>query len=148
MIEVSSTEIFASDTNNGSLNESIEIKIDIVKPIPASIPTPIICIQVLPSGNDAIPNLVHSHDVSNMPIGLPKNKPKNIPNPKGAVNPCTISGCQVILVLANANSGIIKKFTGFIKACSNLSKGDSTAVSFVGSVIATITPAIVACMPE
>ena len=77
-----------------------------------------------------------------------KNKPKNIPNPKGAVNPCTISGCQVILVLANANSGIIKKFTGFIKACSNLSKGDSTAVSFVGSVIATITPAIVACMPE
>src|SRR5690606_11566796 len=134
----------ASATYIGLAKESIPMNMDIVNPIPASKPTPNICIQLAPRGSELIFNLLHKYEVTSIPIGLPTNNPNPIPKPKLFVSPLIILDSSVILVLANANRGIIEKLTGFTKACSNLSKGDSTAVSLVGIVIATKTPAIVA----
>lgn len=121
---------------------------DMVNPIPARSPTPRIWRQVLPSGKELNFNFVQIYDVNRIPTGFPISSPKVIPKPNGAVNPASISFSSVILVLAKAKSGIMIKLTGFTKACSKRSKGDSTSVSFVGMVIATNTPAMVAWIPE
>ncbi|MNT75369.1 hypothetical protein D3C72_2142600 [compost metagenome] len=102
----------------------------------------------LPSGRLLIPSLEQTKVMIKIPNGLPSSKPRLIPSPIGATNPVSISLSMLILVLANANKGIIKKLTGLTSACSRRSKGDSRSVSLVGMVMATITPAIVACIPE
>lgn len=137
-------ESFASDTCNGSPNDKIAMNMDMVKPIPANNPTPIICLHVLPSGKLLSFNLVQMKEVKRMPTGFPNNKPRLIPSPREFVNPLNISFSKVIFVLANAKSGIIKRLTGLVSACSKRSNGDSTSVSFVGIHIATSTPAMVA----
>src|SRR5690606_35028751 len=141
-------ESLASETCSGSLKDRIAIKMDMVKPIPASSPTPIICFQLLPSGNELSLAFVHNKEVNKIPIGLPTNKPNDIPRPMPEVKPPNISFSKVILVFAKAKSGMIRKFTGLGNACSRRSNGDSIAVSLVGMVIATKTPAIVAWIPE
>lgn len=142
--EVIKIESFASAICCGLSKDKIAMNMDIVKPIPANKPTPAICHQLLPSGKALSFKRVQIKDVIKIPIGFPSNSPKVIPSPNEEVNPPIISDSKVILVLAKANMGIMIKLTGFVKACSKRSNGDSIAVSFVGMVIATNTPAIVA----
>ena len=119
-----------------------------VKPMPASIPTPNICFQLAPDGNLARFILTANQENSVTPIVFPKKSPKIIPKPNGEVKPSIISFWKVMLVFAKAKIGIIKKLTGTVKKCSNFSNGDGSAVSLVGMVNANKTPAIVACIPE
>src|ERR1700712_3604485 len=73
--EPSSAEIFAMSIVDASLNASVAINIDMVKPIPASRPAPVICRQEVLAGK--VPHLsltVIKHAV-NIPRGLPISKP-------------------------------------------------------------------------
>src|SRR5690606_41176485 len=102
----------ASEIFVGSSNESIAINIDIVNPIPAKKPTPKICPHDEPSGKELILNLVQIYDTNNIPTGFPRSKPNAIPKLRSDIKPETIVDSNVIFVFANANNGIIIKFTG------------------------------------
>ena len=121
------------------------MKIDIVNPIPAKKPTPIICCQLLFSGSLLIFNFIDKNENKLIPKTLPKNNPKIIPKPKVDVKAEEIPELMKILVFANAKMGIIKKLTGKCSFDSNFSKDEISVFEiFVGMVNANKTPAIVA----
>ncbi len=62
-----------------------EMNIDIVKPIPPSIPTPAICFQCDFSGKLLQFNFTVNHDNSAMPIGFPRISPRMMPVPNPLV---------------------------------------------------------------
>jgi len=111
---------------------------DIVKPIPPKSPMPHNCLKLVLDGSEAMPNLIAIKEKKKIPSGLPRVSPSITPGVM--VDPTTelkLSG-KIIAVLANANSGIMIKFTGLNKICSNLAK------FFNGIQKETITPEIVA----
>lgn len=127
------------------LKDNKAMKIDIVKPIPAKNPVPIICIQLLPTGNELSFNWIATHEKSPMPNALPTKSPPKIPNPKLDAKPSTIPSTKVILVLAKAKIGMMRKLTGLWSPCSNFSNGEiSVLETLVGMVNANSTPAMVA----
>ena len=143
-IEATSIENLASILKIGSLKESKAIKIDIVKPIPASNPKPKTCFQLALDGKEAIPDFTANQEKRVTPNGLPKAKPNIMPNPSGLVRPFIISLSNRIFVFASANMGIIRKFTGLTIRCSRCSRGEVLLTGLEGIVNANKTPAIVA----
>ena len=99
---------FASETWSTSLKESRAIKIDMVKPIPASMPKPKMCFQPAPVGKSAHFSFTASQLKKVTPIVYPTNKPKIMPRPRGETSPVSISFWKAILVLASAKSGIMR----------------------------------------
>lgn len=71
-----STANFASSMSIGSVNASIDTKIDIVNPIPPSKPTPKICFQFAPSGKVHNFNFVAIKDIPKIPTDLPTSSPQ------------------------------------------------------------------------
>src|SRR5262245_62427338 len=65
---------------------SVEIRMDTVKPTPATVPPPTTATQ--PTGGEIRPRLrrVTSHEAPTMPIGLPTTYPNRIPRVIGEVN--------------------------------------------------------------
>lgn len=143
-IEATSIENLASVLKIGSLKESNAIKIDIVNPIPASNPKPKTCFQLALDGKEAIPDFTANQEKRVTPNGLPTAKPNIMPNPNGLVRPFIISLSNRIFVLARANMGMIKKFTGLTIMCSMCSSGEALLTGLEGIVNANKTPAIVA----
>ncbi len=94
--------------NSGIVNESFEINIDIVNPIPAINPIPKICFRFAPSGNTDIPSLTAIYTNPKMPIDLPNNNPNIIPklivDDKLEIAPAS----NIIAVLTNAKIGKIR----------------------------------------
>ena len=125
-------------------NDKRAIKIDIVNPIPASIARPKIWLQADPFGKAPHRNLTTIQEVSVIPIGFPKSRPRIIPKPRSLLKPPIIPSVNRIFVLASAKIGMIKKFTGLAKACSSVSKGEIFSSFVVGMVRAVKTPAMVA----
>ena len=68
-------------------NERTAMNIDMVKPIPASIPTPRIWAHVARSGKAERPDLTASHETTDMPIGFPTTNPSTMPIPSGVKSP-------------------------------------------------------------
>lgn len=97
------------------LKESSAMKIDIVKPIPAKNPVPIICPQLLLNGKLLSPLLMAIRENKLIPNTFPNANPPMIPKPKLLNNPSTIPALNKILVLANAKMGIMMKLTGVCK---------------------------------
>jgi len=96
------------------------MKIDIVNPIPAKKPTPIIFFQFKSSGNCVILNFTIKKVNNTMPNGFPITNPKIIPNEYSSEKLCNQSEPITIAVLHKANKGNIKNATGLCKNCSNL----------------------------
>ena len=142
--EATSIENLASILKIGSLKESNAIKIDIVNPMPASNPKPKICFQLALEGNEAIPDLTAIQENRVTPSGLPMVKPNIMPSPSGLLRPFNISFSNLIFVLASANMGMIRKFTGLTMMCSRCSSGEALFIGLDGIVKASKTPAIVA----
>ena len=140
--EPSKAEIFAISIVAAFLKARVAIKMDMVKPMPAKSPAPIICRHEVFAGN--VPHLHFTviKQAVKIPNGLPITKPATIPTFKVVLIAPAISPGKSMAVLAKANMGIIIKLTGVCKACS------SFASLSVGINNATITPAIVACIPE
>lgn len=98
-----------------SLKASVAIKIDIVKPIPASRPAPIICCQELKFGSLPHLNFTVKKQLKNIPRGLPIKRPAIIPQLKVLLMEVTKFEGKIIAVFAKANIGIINKFTGLLR---------------------------------
>ena len=124
--------------------------IDIVKPIPASIPTHIISYHFTSLGFSITLNLDKT-DVNNIiPKGFPTTSPTIIPKAT-FIEPCGIDEIFIfIAVLENANNGSIIKLAYGASTCSiliNVHSSVSLLHLLIGNVIANKTPLIVACIP-
>ena len=60
---------------SGDVKASIVTNIDMVKPMPARKPNPIMMRQVMPRERLPIPKRSHIHAAKTIPTGLPTNKP-------------------------------------------------------------------------
>ena len=74
-IRLAKIEIFAMSRFTSDVKASVAVKIDIVKPIPASEPTPINCFKFVFKGSLAIFSLIIILLKRKIPIGLPITKP-------------------------------------------------------------------------
>ena len=84
-----------------------------------------------------------------MPIGLPKNRPKNTPNVNGLNMSFKVKFVNSTPALANANNGIIAKDTRGYKSVSKLYNiGSFLSFEYKGINIAKTTPLNVACRPD
>ena len=88
------------------------MNIDIVNPIPPRIATENNMLHEIFWGNVQILIFTARNASKKMPIGLPISRPKNIPNEQGCVKEFNVSELIVMLVLAKAKMGKIKKATG------------------------------------
>ena len=103
-------DIFAISRFISLVKARVVVKIDIVKPIPASEPTPINCFKFVFKGNLAIFSLIIILLNRKMPTGLPITKPIITPILIGLLK-ALISAGTMIAVLANTKRGRIIKFT-------------------------------------
>ena len=71
----------------GSSNANSEIKIDMVKPIPAIIAAPVMVPQLVFSGNSDIPNFTNNAEKLNIPMHFPTISPAAIPMDTGSNKP-------------------------------------------------------------
>ena len=85
---------------------------DMVKPIPANIPAPVICFIEMPVGKLPRLNLISKKQNKTMPIGLPINRPMIIPRLLFVVKSFTQPSESIKQVLAKAKMGRIIKATG------------------------------------
>ena len=97
------------------LNANSEINIDIVNPMPASIPVPKICFLRISFGIEHHPKATPAIENKNIPMGFPSNNPRNIPKLFEPFNALIESEEIRIAVFANANSGRIINATGLCK---------------------------------
>ena len=67
----------------GSRNANIEMKMDIVNPIPAKIPTPNTRLKLTAVGSSLKPVFTAIKVAKSIPTGFPTTKPKKIPIAKG-----------------------------------------------------------------
>ena len=118
--EPTNAEIFAISMAVELSNARVAIKMDMVKPMPANKPAPIICRQEVLAGS--IPHLSCTviKEAVNMPKGLPINKPAMMPQLRVVLIVAKISAGRTIAVLAKANIGMIRKFTGLCNLCSSV----------------------------
>ena len=134
--EAISTDNFAiSWYNLLSGNARLDTKIDIVNPIPARIVTPISTSQFTFVASRTILNLVSRYTARDIPNGFPKNKPKITPIDSGDMSPAIEEEEIIILVLASAKIGIIKKLTGKLILFSK------AGILLTGRINASIIPA-------
>lgn len=131
-------------------NAISDTKIDIVKPIPASIPTHIMSYHLTSLGFSITLNLDKTDVNKNIPKGFPTTNPTIIP--KTTCNePSGIDEIfMFIAVLENANNGSIIKLAYGANTCSiliNVHSRVSLLHLVIGNVIANRTPLIVACIP-
>jgi hypothetical protein len=130
-----------------SLKARRVMKIDIVNPMPAKRPVPVICFQLIFWGKDVILSLTAIKQKARMPNGLPAISPAMIPitylSDKIPVKPLS----TIIAVLARAKRGRIIKATGLCKACCILSEGELPLSLRNGIAKASRTPETVACTP-
>ena len=94
--------------NSKSANDNLDMKIDIVNPIPAIKAIPIICLKLLSCGNEAIPSFTPKYANKKMPNPFPKTKPILIPWLKVELIFAKEFASNIIAVLTNAKIGIIK----------------------------------------
>jgi len=83
MIEAIIIAILEKTIISGSLKAKRVIKMDIVKPIPPSIPAPNMCAHFKFFGRAHNPALTPIEEKSRMPRGFPITRPKIIPNALG-----------------------------------------------------------------
>jgi len=88
------------------------MKMDIVKPIPPSIPAPNMFFHFRSLGNLQIPKLTARNEKSQIPNGFPKTRPKMIPIEFSWLNPSCQSPLMAMQVLEIANKGRIMNATG------------------------------------
>ena len=107
-------------------NERVSTKMAIVNPMPPRHATANSIFHDAPSGMAPILNLIAKNDANVIPSGLPNNKPKKIPIPTNPVPSIgrfwkmlkkLMSG-MTTPALANANIGMMRKFTHRLRACS------------------------------
>lgn len=120
MKEASKIAILEKVITSGSSKASKVIKIDIVNPIPPSIPAPITYDHFRSFGSVQTPNVTPKRANKVIPNGFPTTKPIIIPNALGWLNPSCQSELIAIHVLAKANNGKIKNATGLCKKCCSL----------------------------
>ena len=78
--------IFASSVSSSSPGkDSPAMKIETVKPMPATAPRPNTIDQLVRSGSRPSPRRTAIHDARRTPTGLPTTRPAMIPSPTGAV---------------------------------------------------------------
>ena len=82
-MDATKIENLASTRYSGAENDSKAMKIDIVKPMPANIPRPMMCRQPALLGSELKPSLTDSQENKVTPIGFPNTKPRMIPRPNG-----------------------------------------------------------------
>ncbi|MNG12215.1 hypothetical protein D3C84_958130 [compost metagenome] len=96
------------------------IKIDIVKPIPPSIPAPNMWGHFNFFGKVQKPEFTPIKEKSKIPKGFPITNPKTIPNVFVWSKPSCQSGSMAMHVFAMANNGKIRNATGLCKKCCSL----------------------------
>ena len=93
------------------------MKIDMVKPIPAKNPVPMMWRQLIESGNLEMPNATAIQVINTTPIGLPSNRPLIIPKLLSEPSPLNQLPDKMIPVLAKAKIGMMMNATGLCRAC-------------------------------
>ncbi len=89
----------------GSLKEREAMKIDMVNPIPAISPTPIIIFQVVFCGSLAHPECTPTKEKSSIPMGFPRKSPSTIPILIPEKADAVLSMLSGMAVFASANRG-------------------------------------------
>ena len=117
---------------------SVEIKMDIVKPIPAKKPTPKNRFNVTFFGKLIIFVFTNKKVADIMPSGLPIKRPKMMAIESGDAKLAKEAPEIYKLVFAKAKTGMIIKLTGKLRIDSY------RVILFIGSNIAIIMPANVA----
>ena len=122
---------FACVINSSSVKARVEMNIDMVKPIEASIPKPNSVRRVMALGRVAQRIFTIKKTALIMPIGFPKNKPSVTPSATWVEKMSErLKLVKLIPALAIANIGIIKKVTIGANLCSSCcSKGIAILVS-------------------
>ena len=119
------------------------MKIDIVKPIPARIPAPAICLKFRSEGKFPSPDFIAMKLKIRIPAGFPKDNPAMIPRLFEENISLYHPEEKIIPVFARANKGSTMNDTGFIKECSSFTDGDSPFVFLKGIANASSTPVMV-----
>jgi hypothetical protein len=122
------------------------MKIDIVKPIPARQPAPVIHFQLRLSGSIPIPDLTAKYENRQIPAGLPKTRPVIIPKELEEVIFEIISEGIIIAVFARANRGSIKNAAGLSRNFSVKFEMFLSSSFLKGIANARSTPDIVAIL--
>lgn len=99
---------FAVSDRKPEVNERDEIKIDIVNPIPATIPVPIIWDQLIPESIPLIFDFTRRNVKRTIPKGLPINNPSMMPSDIGEARFEPRSSDNGIAVFARAKIGRMK----------------------------------------
>lgn len=131
-----------------SSNASNVIKMDIVNPIPANVPTPKMCFQFKSLGIVHKLSLVDRYVNNKIPKGLPSTSPKNIPKLYFSKIMDERLLFKNIIVLAKAKIGNIKNATGLCKNFCKMYEVDFSSPLPKGIAKANSTPDTVACTPE
>ena len=131
-----------------SLKAKRVINIDMVNPIPATIPTENICLNLNPLGSEQSLSLTPIKLINQIPNGFPINSPRIIPMLYGWRIVLVKSPSILMAVLARANIGITKKETGWWRNNSNLREQETSFVFLNGMAKANKTPVMVGWMPE
>ena len=92
----------------GCLNERAVKNKDIVNPIPASIATPAICLNEISCGSSQILVLMLRKTSDEIPMVLPRNKARMIPNPKSEKTCEMLSADKAMVVKKNKKTGSIR----------------------------------------
>lgn len=121
-----------------SSKASVDIKMDMVNPMPARNPIPKNRVNVTFSGKWIILDFTSKKAAVIMPKGLPINKPKMMAKESGDIKLGTEAPDIYRLVFANAKMGIIRKSTGKLRIDWN------RVILLIGSSMAIIIPANVA----
>ena len=112
MDEAISTETFENWMVSVSLKARLEIKIDMVNPIPAKMPAPVKSFNLIPEGRLPHFSRINKKQNSKIPIGFPITSPNIIPRLLFVVNSLIHPSERIKPVLASAKIGRITKATG------------------------------------
>ena len=130
-MEAKKIPTFACVSHNSLSNASVEINIDMVKPMEASMPKPTIVRLVMTLGKVAQRILTIKKVAPTTPRGFPMSKPKATPSATWLENISdTLKFVKLIPALEMAKIGIMRNVTTGIKVCSSCcSKGIAMEVS-------------------
>ena len=103
----------------------LDIKIDIVKPMPPRSPAPKTCFKF---GIRYTPSNTAKKATSVMTNGLPKTRPIKMPKLLVLLRSCNQHHPMTMFVLAEAKMGSIKKATSLLSRCLSLCDGDDHLV--------------------
>lgn len=104
-------EIFEISLIAESVKASMVVNIDMVNPIPASVPIPNTCFQFTFEGKLATFNPTMILQARKIPNGFPITRPKKMPIPTGDVREAMTWEGRRMAVFAKANKGRMKKLT-------------------------------------